>query len=196
MVIVLHCHVPYRPACEASPNANPCASMVSALDPQVVSGEIFQRRWVDTLRSLLASSWDRTRSLSFSTLAYFPAPLPGYPGPNGARKLSREGLLLAGSARQRESDSGALLLRLVFGSYVLGAGQKVLLSTCDDDETCDDEEGCEDAEKSAAECGREGSKFLAPEVEDAAGDHGDGQGLGDDAALSFLEGLCTYLSCR
>lgn len=36
---------------------------------------------------------------------------------NGATRLASEGLRLAGSGRQRESDRGALILRLVFGVY-------------------------------------------------------------------------------
>lgn len=69
---------------------------------------------------LLGSGWERTRTLSYSLLARFPQPLPGYPGTEGAKELAKEGLRLTGSARQKESDQGALVLRLVFTAYALG----------------------------------------------------------------------------
>lgn len=95
---------------------------------QVVSSSLFCRQWVDTLLGLLGSSWDRTRSLSYGILARFPRPLAGYEGCGGAAALSLEGLRLTGSGRQRESDRGALILRLVFVSHARGLGLDVPLT--------------------------------------------------------------------
>lgn len=94
---------------------------------QVVASSLFCRRWVDTLLNLLGSSWERTRSLSYAILSRFPRPLPGYDPLNGATHLASEGLRLAGSGRQRESDRGALILRLVFGAYARDLGLDIPL---------------------------------------------------------------------
>lgn len=82
---------------------------------------------MDTLLSLLGSSWDRSRALAYSILARFPRPLAGYEGVGGAARLAEQGLRLSGSGRQRESDQGALILRLVFVSYARGLGLRVPL---------------------------------------------------------------------
>lgn len=94
---------------------------------KVVSSALFCQRWADTLLSQLGSSWDRTRSLSYSILARFPRPLAGYDGIDGAIRLSEEGLHLSGSGRQRESERGALILRLVHISHASGLGLNVPL---------------------------------------------------------------------
>lgn len=82
---------------------------------------------MDTLLALLGSSWDRSRVLAYSILARFPRPLAGYEGLGGAARLAEQGLRLSGSGRQRESDQGALILRLVFVSYARGLRRRVPL---------------------------------------------------------------------
>lgn len=128
---------------------------------------MFCRCWVDTLVTLLSSSWDRTRLLSYSILVRFPVPFPGFPGIEGATRLSREGLRLAGSARQRESDRGALILRLVSVAYVRGLKMKVPLVIGDD--------------------GREYKN--AADVQKDEEEH-------EDAMVVYLEELCAVLSRR
>lgn len=148
----------------------------------MVSSSLFCRHWVDTLLALLGSSWDRSRSLAYSTLARFPQPLAGYDGLTGATQLSAQGLRSSGSARQRESDRGALILRLVFGSYARGQGLRVPLVA---------------TEVAAAKSGVDA---------DACGGVGvgvdgglDGRDMAveeEDAAACFLEQLCGVLSLR
>lgn len=138
---------------------------------------------MDTLLALLGSSWDRSRSLAYSVLARFPRPLAGYDGLDGAVSLAGQGLRLSSSGRQRESDRGALVLRLVFGSYARGLGYRVPLL--------------------ATEVG--GSVSLGSTAEFGSGDAA-GAGTGavaaavvgveNDPSAHFLEQLCVVLSYR
>lgn len=137
---------------------------------QVVSSSLFCRHWVDTLLALLGSSWDRSRALAYSILARFPRPLAGYKGLDGATCLAAQGLRLSSSGRQRESDRGALVLRLVFGSYARGLGLHVPLV--------------------ATEVGDMGGVRGGTAVLARAGAEG------GDSSASFLEELCGVLTHR
>lgn len=146
------------------------AFVAPPLPGQVVSSSIFRRHWVDTLLALLGSSWDRSRALAYSILARFPRPLAGYEGLDGATCLAAQGLRLSSSGRQRESDRGALVLRLVFGSYARGLGLRLpLLAT----------------EVGDMDSAREGAYGLSS-----------GEAEGGDASASFLEELCGVLTHR
>lgn len=142
----------------------------------MVQTSLFCRHWVDTLLALLGSSWDRSRSLAFSILARFPRPLAGYDGLDGAVRLSGQGLRLSGSGRQRESDRGALVLRLVFGSYARGLGLRVPLLVTEVGGT--------------AEVDRGGGGAAAADVRST------GVGMQDDPSARFLEELCGVLRHR
>ncbi|CAM9200948.1 unnamed protein product [Ectocarpus sp. 13 AM-2016] len=152
---------------------------------KVASSSLFCRHWVDTLLALLGSSWDRSRALAYSILARFPRPLAGYEGLGGATRLAEQGLRLSGSGRQRESDQGALILRLVFVSYARGLRLRVPLL------------GIEVAGGGAVggdvadvnELGRGGA--IASDGAGIAVEDDDG-----DATAIFLEGLCGVLSHR
>ncbi|CAB1101686.1 unnamed protein product [Ectocarpus sp. CCAP 1310/34] len=152
---------------------------------KVASSSLFCRHWVDTLLSLLGSSWDRSRALAYSILARFPRPLAGYEGLGGATRLAEQGLRLSGSGRQRESDQGALILRLVFVSYARGLRLRVpLLGT----EVAGGGVVGGDV-GDVSELGR-GDAVTSDEVGVAVeGDDG-------DATALFLEGLCGVLSHR
>lgn len=139
---------------------------------QVVSSSIFCRQVVDTLLALLGSSWDRTRRLAYGILARFPRPLAGYEGREGVASLAAEGLRWSGSARQQDSDRGALILRLVSVSYAVGLGMDVPLLAIDSaDRSTPTDVGNVDTT---------GTSKLAAEY----------------AALPFLENLCSVLSHR
>ncbi|CAM9221310.1 unnamed protein product [Ectocarpus fasciculatus] len=152
---------------------------------KVASSSLFCRHWVDTLLSLLGSSWDRSRALAYSILARFPRPLAGYEGVGGAARLAEQGLRLSGSGRQRESDQGALILRLVFVSYARGLRLRVPLVSTE-----------------VAGGGTMGGDVA--DVEDlgrggAAASDGVGIAVEDDdgdATAIFLEDLCGVLSHR
>lgn len=152
--------------------------------PQVVSSSLFCRQWVDTLLGLLGSSWDRTRSLSYSILARFPRPLAGYEGCRGAAALSTEGLRLSGSARQRESDRGAFILRLVFVSYARGLGLDVPLVVSRVGE----------GEPGGESMPGVGGRWCEGQPQGGGGG-GEGRGRAD-ATARFLEGLCAALAHR
>ncbi|OQR94023.1 hypothetical protein THRCLA_08269 [Thraustotheca clavata] len=62
----------------------------------------------------LISSWDKIRDLSVAILDTFPSPLPGYDNRQSLESLLQWALTLSYSPRQRESDAGALFLRLLF----------------------------------------------------------------------------------
>ncbi|CAN0161291.1 unnamed protein product [Ectocarpus sp. 6 AP-2014] len=152
---------------------------------KVASSSLFCWHWVDTLLALLGSSWDRSRALAYSILARFPRPLAGYEGLGGATRLAEQGLRLSGSGRQRESDQGALILRLVFVLYARGLRLRVPLL------------GTEVAGGGAVggdvadvnKLGRGGA--VASDGVGVAVEDDDG----DDTAI-FLEGLCGVLSHR
>ncbi|KAL2523103.1 hypothetical protein Fot_27026 [Forsythia ovata] len=67
----------------------------------------------------IVDSWDRLRESSFRILLYFPTPLPGICSPDMAREAIIWAKKLVYSPRVRESDAGALTLRLIFRKYVL-----------------------------------------------------------------------------
>ncbi|KAG5181989.1 hypothetical protein JKP88DRAFT_245913 [Tribonema minus] len=91
------------------------------------------------LLNLSISSWDRSRRLAHVLLGHFPPPLalPASSGGGGGGggggvanglRLARWGLLMTRSPRQRESDAGALILRLLLRSYACGRGWLVPLA--------------------------------------------------------------------
>ncbi|CAM9242712.1 unnamed protein product [Ectocarpus sp. 4 AP-2014] len=152
---------------------------------KVASSSLFCRHWVDTLLALLGSSWDRSRALAYAILARFSRPLAGYEGLGGATRLAEQGLRLSGSGRQRESDQGALILRLVFVSYAQGLRLRVPLL------------GTEVAGGGAV--GEDIADVNELGRGDAVASDGVGVALEDDdgdATAIFLEGLCGVLSHR
>ncbi|KAL8475665.1 hypothetical protein ACS0TY_028361 [Phlomoides rotata] len=64
-------------------------------------------------------SWDRLRVNSFRILLYFPTPLPGISSPDLVLEAIKWAKKLICSPRVRESDAGALAMRLLFSKYVL-----------------------------------------------------------------------------
>ncbi|ORZ21579.1 putative death-receptor fusion protein-domain-containing protein [Absidia repens] len=71
---------------------------------------------VDTLMD----SYDFNRNMAFDILCQFPSPLPGITSKENAQELLWWGLNNVVSARAGESDSGAMIFRLVFTKYVVG----------------------------------------------------------------------------
>lgn len=70
----------------------------------------------------IVDSWDRLRENSFHILLHFPSPLPGISNEDTLKKLIASSMKLVCSPRVRESDAGALSLRLIFKKYVLELG--------------------------------------------------------------------------
>lgn len=70
----------------------------------------------------IIDSWDRLRENSFRILLHFPTPLPGISSEYMVGKIITWAKKLVCSSRVRESDAGALALRLVFRKYVLDLG--------------------------------------------------------------------------
>lgn len=69
---------------------------------------------VTSLLNMLISSWDAIRSLSYAILDLYPASLPGYSSREELLTLLKWSMALCVSPRQRESDAGALFMRLLF----------------------------------------------------------------------------------
>ncbi|PON42691.1 Armadillo-type fold containing protein [Parasponia andersonii] len=67
-------------------------------------------------------SWDRLRESSFRILLHFPTPLPGISDEGMVQNMIIWAKKLVCSPRVRESDAGALTLRLIFRKYVLELG--------------------------------------------------------------------------
>ncbi|KAF7802969.1 thyroid adenoma-associated protein-like protein [Senna tora] len=70
----------------------------------------------------IIDSWDRLRESSFRILLHFPTPLPGISSDNMLIKVIAWAKKLVCSPRVRESDAGALTMRLIFRKYVLELG--------------------------------------------------------------------------
>lgn len=67
----------------------------------------------------IIDSWDRLRESSFRILLHFPTPLPGISSEDMVQKVIVWAKKLVCSPRVRESDAGALTLRLMFRKYVV-----------------------------------------------------------------------------
>lgn len=76
----------------------------------------------------IIDSWDRLRESSFRILLHFPTPLPGISDEDMVQNVIAWAKKLVCSPRVRESDAGALTLRLVFRKYVLELGSVVKTS--------------------------------------------------------------------
>ncbi|KAL2898457.1 Thyroid adenoma-associated protein-like protein [Bienertia sinuspersici] len=70
----------------------------------------------------IIDSWDRLRESSFRILLNFPTPLPGISSESKVQEVILWAKTLVCSPRVRESDAGALALRLIFRKYVLELG--------------------------------------------------------------------------
>ncbi|KAI8341979.1 putative death-receptor fusion protein-domain-containing protein [Chlamydoabsidia padenii] len=70
----------------------------------------------------LMDSYDFNRNMAFDILCQFPSPLPGVMSKENVQDLLWWGLNNVVSARAGESDSGAMVFRLVFTKYVVGLG--------------------------------------------------------------------------
>lgn len=69
--------------------------------------------------NVFLSSWDKSRHLAADVLMKFPRPLPGYEDPASIAPLLQWAHTLTGSARQRESDAGSQILRVVYEVYAV-----------------------------------------------------------------------------
>ncbi|XVF16605.1 hypothetical protein REPUB_Repub10bG0046300 [Reevesia pubescens] len=76
----------------------------------------------------IIDSWDKLRESSFRILLNFPTPLPGISSEDMVQKVITWAMKLVCSPRVRESDAGALTLRLIFRKYVLDLGWRVGVS--------------------------------------------------------------------
>uniref|UniRef100_F6H5R8 Uncharacterized protein n=1 Tax=Vitis vinifera TaxID=29760 RepID=F6H5R8_VITVI len=74
----------------------------------------------------IIDSWDRLRENSFRILLHFPTPLPGISSEEMVKEVIIWAKKLICSPRVRESDAGALALRLIFRKYVLELGFPVI----------------------------------------------------------------------
>ncbi|XP_050221761.1 uncharacterized protein LOC126671957 [Mercurialis annua] len=70
----------------------------------------------------IIDSWDRLRENSLRILLYFPTPLPGISSEEKVQRVIAWAKSLVSSPRVRESDAGALTLKLIFKKYVLELG--------------------------------------------------------------------------
>lgn len=77
----------------------------------------------------IVDSWDRLRENSFRILLHFPSPLPGISSPEMIRRVIVWAKKLVCSPRVRESDAGALTMRLMFKIYVLELGWIIKVSS-------------------------------------------------------------------
>ncbi|KAL4568457.1 hypothetical protein LXL04_024070 [Taraxacum kok-saghyz] len=77
----------------------------------------------------IVDSWDRLRENSFRILLNFPTPLPGMLTTDMVKVVIIWAKNLVYSPRVRESDAGALTMRLIFRKYVLDLGWIVKAST-------------------------------------------------------------------
>ncbi len=79
---------------------------------------MFPPSLITTLLNTFLDCWDKVRESLYELLVLIPSPLPSYHTPELVQELIQCALKLMTSARQRESDSAALILRLVFAKYM------------------------------------------------------------------------------
>jgi hypothetical protein len=72
-----------------------------------------------TVVNMFLSSWDKSRHLAADLILKFPRPLPGFDTPAHVQQLLVWATRLTGSARQRESDAGSQIIRVVFDIYCI-----------------------------------------------------------------------------
>ncbi|XP_010516074.1 PREDICTED: thyroid adenoma-associated protein homolog isoform X2 [Camelina sativa] len=77
----------------------------------------------------IVDSWDRLRENSFRILLHYPTPFTGVSSEDMVQNIIPWAKHLVCSPRVRESDAGALTLRLIFRKYVLDLGWIVKVST-------------------------------------------------------------------
>lgn len=77
----------------------------------------------------IVDSWDKLRESAFRILVRYPTPLPGLDSSTSIEQILHWAKGLVSSPRVRESDAGALVLRLVFRKYVLDLGWTVNVHT-------------------------------------------------------------------
>jgi hypothetical protein len=70
----------------------------------------------------IVDSWDRLRESAFQILLHYPNPLPGISSEEMLKKVIAWAMKLVCSPRVRESDAGALTLRLIFRKYAIDLG--------------------------------------------------------------------------
>lgn len=76
----------------------------------------------------IVDSWDKLRENAFRILIQFPTPLPGITNKVTVIEVIRWSKTLVSSPRVRESDAGALTLRLIFRKYVQELGWTVKIA--------------------------------------------------------------------
>lgn len=77
----------------------------------------------------IVDSWDKLRESAFRILVRYPTPLPGLESTASIEHILHWAKGLVSSPRVRESDAGALVLRLIFRKYVLDLGWTVNVHT-------------------------------------------------------------------
>lgn len=109
-------------------------STCSSLSPPPRAGTAVQGEagLVLCLFNLLLSTWDRTRLLAYDLLATFPSPLPGLQQPEEVAAAVRWAWALLASPRRRESEAGALLLRVLYRAYVRGLAWRFRLTALEE----------------------------------------------------------------
>ena len=80
---------------------------------------LFDAHMVRILITMLESSWDRSRRSAADILLKFPRPLSGFTTAIDARGLLSKSITLACSAKLRESDAGALMIRNLYLIYCM-----------------------------------------------------------------------------
>ncbi|KAK9090712.1 hypothetical protein Sjap_023889 [Stephania japonica] len=104
----------------------------------------------------IIDSWDRLRESAFRILLQFPTPLPGILSQEQVRQVIEWVKMSVCSPRVRESDAGALTLRLIFRKYVLELGWFVGDSV---------KTVCFDRQSKLLSCSTETSKSKFPVIE-------------------------------
>ncbi|KAL9548457.1 hypothetical protein MBANPS3_005670 [Mucor bainieri] len=83
---------------------------------------IANARLAKTLVDVFMNPYDFNRVQAFEILCQFPSPLPGIAARSDVQDLLWWGLNNVVSTRAGESDSGAMVFRLIFTKYVVGLG--------------------------------------------------------------------------
>ena len=103
-------------------------SCVLEVADETITGPLLSAPLTSTILNMLLSSWDKSRHLAADVLLKFPRPLPAVISTAEAGLLLGLASALTGSARQRESDAGSQLIRIMFEIYCIDLDWPIHLS--------------------------------------------------------------------
>jgi len=110
------------PAAARYPDASLLTLKATPEDEAAAAAALFRADATHAVVNTMVNSFDHVRRQALEVLVRFPAPLPGVENRAAVERLLAWAQSLVGSPRARESDSGALIIKVVHAKYVKELG--------------------------------------------------------------------------